>query len=45
MSKRTSGFVERSAWPPTHRRPLDFLKDVSTTDGRVIQISAGNPND
>jgi hypothetical protein len=25
--------------------PLSFLKTVIMPDGRVIQISAGNPND
>jgi hypothetical protein len=39
MIKRTLGFVARSAWPP------GFLETVIMPDGRVVQISAGNPND
>jgi hypothetical protein len=31
--------------PARNGSPLGFLKSVTTTDGRVIQISAGNPND
>jgi hypothetical protein len=31
--------------PARDGRPLGFLKTVIMPDGRVIQISAGNPND
>jgi hypothetical protein len=31
--------------PATNGSPLGFLKSVTMPDGRVIQISAGNPND
>ena len=31
--------------PATDGSPLGFLKTVVMPDGRVIQISAGNPND
>ena len=31
--------------PARNGSPLGFLKSVTMPDGRVIQISAGNPND
>jgi hypothetical protein len=31
--------------PARNGSPLGFLKSITTADGRVIQISAGNPND
>ena len=31
--------------PARNGSPLGFLKSVTLPDGRVIQISAGNPND
>jgi hypothetical protein len=31
--------------PARNASPLGFLKSVTMPDGRVIQISAGNPND
>lgn len=31
--------------PARNGSPLGFLKSITTADGRVIQISLGNPND
>jgi len=31
--------------PAKNGSPLGFLKSITTADGRVISISAGNPND
>ena len=31
--------------PARNGSPLGFLKSITTADGRVIQISNGNPND
>jgi hypothetical protein len=31
--------------PARNGNPLGFLKSVTLADGRVIQISSGNPND
>jgi hypothetical protein len=31
--------------PATNGNPLGFLKSVTFPDGRVVTISAGNPND
>jgi Family of unknown function (DUF6152) len=31
--------------PATNGSPLGFLKSVTMPDGRVVNISAGNPND
>jgi hypothetical protein len=31
--------------PARNGSPLGFLKSITTADGRVFQISAGNPND
>ena len=31
--------------PARNGNPLGFLKSITTADGRVIMISAGNPND
>ena len=31
--------------PARNGNPLGFLKSITTADGRVIQISNGNPND
>ena len=31
--------------PAANGSPLGFLKSITTAEGRVIQISAGNPND
>jgi Family of unknown function (DUF6152) len=31
--------------PAANGSPLGFLKSITTADGKVIQISAGNPND
>ena len=31
--------------PARNGNPLGFLKSVTTADGKVFQISAGNPND
>jgi hypothetical protein len=31
--------------PAANGSPLGFLKSVTTADGKVFNISAGNPND
>jgi hypothetical protein len=31
--------------PARNGSPLGFLKSITTADGKVIMISAGNPND
>ena len=31
--------------PARNGSPLGFLKSITTADGKVISISAGNPND
>ena len=31
--------------PARNGSPLGFLKSITTADGKVIEISAGNPND
>jgi hypothetical protein len=43
--KDLSGTVKVKFLPARDGSPLAFLKTVITPDGRVIQISAGNPND
>jgi len=45
MIKRTLGFVATVCVAAERGSPLGFLKTVIMPDGRVIQISAGNPND
>jgi len=46
MIKQPWGLWPRSAWPPARDgSPLGFLKTVIMPDGRVIRISAGNPNE
>jgi hypothetical protein len=31
--------------PARNGNPLGFLKTVTTADGKVFQVSSGNPND
>ncbi len=52
MIKRTLGFVATVCCRPItpflpvrDGSPLGFLKTVIMADGRLIRISAGNPND
>ena len=46
MTQRTLGFVATVCVAAgAGSSPLNFLKTVIMPDGRVIQISAGNPND
>ncbi len=45
MIKRVLGFVAAARVAAGAGHPLGFLKTVIMPDGRVIWISAGNPND
>jgi Family of unknown function (DUF6152) len=42
---RTGDEIKVKFLPAREGSPLGFLKNVIMSDGRVIRISAGNPND